>query len=304
MNTQKYLNEFLLHVKMTKNLSSKTILAYQSDLNSYFDFHLHKRTKSAKKKEYLNVYLDYLQNDLHLKDSTIIRRIITIKMYYHYLQEKHKIENKFANLKYKYKKENELPKVLNISEIKKILLSLKETMNEKTPYLQFESYRNLAIIDLLISTGIRIGEACNIKLDDIDFDSRIILIHGKGRKQRLIYISSKETWKNLNLYLQVRPQRKPKKDNLFINRFGNDLTINSIDNIFRKYKILSGINSNSTPHFLRHTFATNLLSNGADIRCVQELLGHSNIATTEIYTHVSTTRKIEALNKYNYRNKI
>ena len=156
---------------------------------------------------------------------------------------------------------------------------MKKNTFTSTSFQQFESYRDLALIDLLISTGIRIGEACKITLNDINLVDKVILIHGKGRKERVIYISSLDTYRNIKKWLKIRKKHISYTDHLFINRYGKCLTINSIDNIFRKYKKLSKINPLATPHFLRHTFATNLLSNGADIRSVQEILGHANVST-------------------------
>lgn len=126
----------------------------------------------------------------------------------------------------------------------------------------------------------------------------------KGRKQRLIYISCKQTWNNLLQWLKVRRTRPVNTDKVFVNRFGKQISIHGIEYIYNNIKIAAKINENSTPHYLRHTFATNLLANGADLRSVQEILGHSNIATTEIYTEVTTKRKKQVLNKYNYRNKL
>ena len=168
----------------------------------------------------------------------------------------------------------------------------------------FEGVRDLAIIDLLISTGMRIGELSLLKLTDIKLPERTILIYGKGKRQRLIYISSDDTLNNIKKWLDIRSKTIFHTDNLFINRYGNSLSIHSIEDIYYKYRNLSKINSSSTPHYLRHTFATNLLSNGADLRSVQEILGHSNIATTEIYTEVSIIRKQEVLTKFNYRNSL
>ncbi len=168
-----------------------------------------------------------------------------------------------------------------------------------------ENIRDAAILDILISTGTRICEVAALKVEDIMFNERTILIHGKGRKQRLIYISSPITWQRLKNWLKVRKENfSLSHDYVFINRYQDPISIYAIEDIFTKYKKLAKINVNSTPHYLRHTFATNLLANGADIRVVQELLGHSSISTTEIYTEVTNTRKIKALKKYNYRNKI
>lgn len=138
-------------------------------------------------------------------------------------------------------------------------------------------------------------------MEDIIFSERTVLIHGKGRKQRLIYISCPQTWDNLSRWIDIK-KNISKSDKLFINRYGEQLSIHGIEHIYNKIKEGAGITEHSTPHYLRHTFATNLLSNGADLRSVQELLGHASVATTEIYTEVSAKRKIEVLDKYNYRN--
>ena len=226
-------------------------------------------------------------------------------MYYRYLEDNYNLQNPFNKLKFKFKTEKRLPKTLTKTEIKKLLLTLQQELEKaKTIYKIQETTRDMALIDLLISTGIRIGEAANIKQSDIISSEKIILIHGKGRKQRLIYISCDETWKNLKNWLNIRKDIKSTNQNIFINKYGEPISIHSIDAIYNKYKTIANINPNSTPHFLRHTFATNLLANGADIRSVQELLGHSSIATTEIYTEVSYKRKKQVLNKYNMRNKL
>lgn len=160
------------------------------------------------------------------------------------------------------------------------------------------------MIDLLICTGIRIAEASNIALTDIIFSEHTILIHGKGKKQRLVYISSQSTWNNITQWIKTRKLYATKTDKLFVNRFGEQLGIHGIEYIYKKAKEAASINAVSTPHFLRHTFVTNLLSNGADLRSVQEILGHSNVSTTEIYTEVTTKSKKQVLSKYNFRNKL
>lgn len=186
--------------------------------------------------------------------------------------------------------------------MKKLLKTVSSSYhNEDTEHRIFQGCRDTAIIDLLICTGIRIGELKSIKMEDIYKYERSILIHGKGKKERFIYISSNDTWKNLKKYIKIRKKKNCKVDNLFVNRYGESLTIYSIEDIYAKYIKMAKL-SHSTPHYLRHTFATNLLNNGADIRSVQEILGHSSVSTTQIYTEVSITRKQEVLSKYNYRN--
>ncbi len=304
MNITKYKDLYLNQIQSTKNLSVRSIIAYTSDLNDFFNYLANNKIKEISSFIILN-YIKLLTETRKLKDTTICRKIIALKMYFNFLDINYNYKNPFKDLKFKYKKEKKLPKTLTTKEIKTLLFFVKQkSENFKTIFEQFETTRDLAIIDLLVSTGIRIGEASSIEINDIIESERTILIHGKGRKQRLIYISCNDTWKNLKQWIKIRNKFGTNHNFLFINKYGNILSIHSIDNIFKKYRNLSNINSKSTPHFLRHTFATNLLSNGADIRSVQEILGHSSISTTEIYTEVSNIRKKKVLAKYNYRNKL
>lgn len=175
--------------------------------------------------------------------------------------------------------------------------------NSLTSFGKFEYTRDVALIDLLISTGVRIGEAAAITLNDIIVPERTLLIHGKGRKQRLIYISASITWNRIITLLRER-NHSGGGNTLFVNRYGKPISIHGIEYIYKKYLKKANISTHSTPHYLRHTFATNLLANGADLRSVQEILGHASVATTQIYTEVTTQRKKQVLDKYNYRNKL
>lgn len=297
------IDNFIRKTQLTKNLSRKTILAYKSDISDY----LHFLNDSVSETDIDDIY-SYINHlsQRELKDTTIKRKIISLKLFYSYLYNENKIsENPFFGIKFSFRQEKRLPKTLSVKEVSHLLSTLYNCKNiAQTDFSVFETTRDLCLIDLLISTGIRIGEAANITLSDIIMQERTILIHGKGRKQRLLYLSSQETWNNLKEWLRLRKKFSPSSDYLFLNRILEPITIYSIENIFKKYKKLSGINPNATPHYLRHTFATNLLANGADLRSVQEILGHASISTTEIYTEVTIKRKKQVLTKYNYRNKI
>lgn len=294
--------EFIQLVQSTKNLSEKTITAYKSDLNDFNSFVNNHELSN----ESILQYIQELTIARNLKDSTINRKIIVLKMFFEYLHSKNYIENNFfSSHHFKFKKEKKLPKTLAIKETSKLLSCVSDqSINASRDFEKWKTTRNLALIDILISTGIRIAEAANISINDIINSERIILIHGKGRKQRLIYISCPETWNNITLWIKMRKTRTTNTDMLFVNRYGDPISIHGIEYIYNSLKIQSGININSTPHYLRHTFATNLLANGADLRSVQEILGHSSVSTTEIYTEVTTKRKKQVLNKYNYRNKL
>lgn len=294
--------EFLNEIQSTKNLSDKTIIAYRSDLEDFAGF------EDCKMYDETTV-LKYIQQLIHerkLKDSTIKRKLIVLKMYFEYLYVHQYIEQNYYQCHtFKFKKERQLPKTLSIRDVSKLLSSLnKQKAEALTPYAVWKTARNLALIDILISTGIRIAELSEISLNDIISADHVILIHGKGRKQRLIYISCQQTWTNLKNWLSVRNTRELHADKVFVNRYGKPLSIHGIEYIYNTLSLKAGLRLHSTPHYLRHTFATNLLANGADLRSVQEILGHSSVSTTEIYTEVTAKRKKQVMNRFNYRNKL
>lgn len=283
---------------VSKNLDMKSIKAYTSDLNHLTDF-----TNGKVSQESIMGYIQYLTQNY--KDTTVSRKLITIKMFFRFIEEETKWINPLDKYKIKIKKEKRLPKTIPVKDVSKLLDYMYENLNQaNTSFAYFQAIRDLCIIDLLLSTGMRIAEVSNLKLEDIISSERVLLVHGKGKKQRLLYISSLETWNNLKAWLSIRKKLKVNHEYLFVNKYHDTLSIYGIENIFTKYRDKSGISPSSTPHYLRHTFATNLLANGADLRSVQELLGHSSISTTEIYTEVNTVRKKIVLKKYNLRNKL
>ncbi|MDE7296592.1 MAG: tyrosine-type recombinase/integrase [Clostridia bacterium] len=291
------LSKFINYLQATKNLSSKTLSAYTSDLRQFFSF------EEDVMHPDICAFISHLNLTLKLKDTSIRRKIITLKNFYAYLLNYDLISaSPFAKLTFKFKQEKKLPKTLSVNEITRILNCFNTDMTLLSPFAKKELIRDAALIDLLISTGIRIGEAAAITLDDIIQSERTVLIHGKGRKQRLIYISSTITWERLKTLMKER--RKSENPYLFVNRYGLPITIHGIEDIYKKYLKKAQISTKSTPHYLRHTFATNLLANGADLRSVQEILGHASVATTQIYTEVTTNRKKQVLKKFNLRNKI
>lgn len=294
----KNIETFIKYLQSTKNLSIKSLNAYRGDLRQYYAFEETKAQPSD-----ICSYISYLKNELQLKDSSIRRKIITLKNYYNFLVEREMIERSpFYNMKFKFKQEKRLPKTLAKSDVVKILDCFNVDTTGLSDFARQSYVRDAALMDLLISTGIRIGEAAALTLEDIIASERTLLIHGKGRKQRLIYISSPITWNRLTALIKQR--KKCGGNYLFINRYGNPISIHGIEDIYAKYVKKAKLEVKSTPHYLRHTFATNLLSNGADLRSVQEILGHASVATTQIYTEVSTNRKKQVLKKYNYRNNL
>lgn len=292
-----HIDQFINYLQATKNLAEKTLSAYRSDLKLFLEF------EPDELEPDICAFVSHLHLDLKLKDTSIRRKIITLKNYYNYLTDLDIIPcSPFLKLKFRFKQERQLPKTLSITDVSKILTCFDTDLVHLSPFARKTLIRDAALIDLLISTGIRIGEAAAITLNDIITSEHTLLIHGKGRKQRLIYISSPVTWNRLSTLIKER--KTLGGEHLFINRYGKPLSIHGIESIYAKYVKKARLTKKSTPHYLRHTFATNLLANGADLRSVQEILGHASVATTQIYTEVTTNRKKQILKKFNYRNKL
>ncbi len=270
-------DKFLFFLKVELNYSELTIKSYQLDLTDFFGF------IESKKINYLTItnhdvrgYLKYLDS-CNLKNSTISRRISTLRTFYNYLVDENIVENNvFHNVK-NPKLEKKLPNYLNYNEMEELLESIDISTTE--------GLEKRLLIEMFYSTGCRVSEMINVKINDIDFTNKTIRIMGKGSKERIVYFGDYAS-KYLDNYLS-----KVKCDKyLFTNKKGEKLTINEVEQIVKDIMKHISIKTHVTPHTLRHTFATHLLNNGADIKTVQELLGHANLSTTGIYTHVSSDR--------------
>ncbi len=300
-----HIGSFISSLKTERNLTIKTTKAYESDLFNMVNW-LRENNMSFYDSSFIFSYIEWLQNNKHLKDSTIKRKYVTFKSFFKYLIENNIIEQSYIrNRRISFKTSKSLPKTLSSQDIEKLLKSQINDFNSlDSVYRKNICKRNMAIVELLYCLGLRIGELVQINLEDINLNEQTVLIHGKGRKERILYISSFEVIQRINDWLNVRGLFCPKCTSLFINKYGDRLSIYSVEDIFYKYRNKAGIDIRATPHYLRHTFATQLLSNGADLRAVQEILGHSSVTTTQIYTEVSTERKKQVLLKFNARNRI
>ncbi|WP_202059961.1 tyrosine-type recombinase/integrase [Enterococcus sp. BWR-S5] len=300
---KQWISDFLNYKKNYHNLSSRTIKAYHSDLSLLADYCLNQEVAFP---EGIILFINKLNQEDQLKISSLKRKLITYRMFYKYLTSNELIprNQQFEDTRISYPKQKKMPKTLRISEINHLLSTMytRVQSNAISAYQRKNCTRDIALLELLISTGIRISEASNINLNDYNLSDNSLLIHGKNSKERLIYLSSTETKQAISSYLNIRKDYRPVDHSLFINKYGTRLSIYGIEDIFSKYLKIANIETTATPHYLRHTFATELLNNGANIREVQELLGHSSIVTTQIYTEVSMERKRHVLNTYNYRN--
>ena len=270
-------DKFLFFLKNELNYSEFTIKSYQLDLTDFFEY------IKKSKINYLRInnnevrgYLKYLDS-CNLKNSTISRRISTLRTFYNYLLDEGLVEsNVFHNVK-NPKLEKKLPNYLNYNEIEELLESIDITNTE--------GLQRRLLIEMFYSTGCRVSEMINVKLKDIDFTNKTIRIMGKGSKERIVYFGD-----YASKYLEEYLKKVEVKDYLFINKKQEKLSVSEVELIIKDIMKHISIKTHVTPHTLRHTFATHLLNNGADIKTVQELLGHANLSTTGIYTHISSDR--------------
>lgn len=278
---KQHIKKFLKFLSNEKNYSYHTINNYKIDLNHFLKFNKNKNTFIITKNDIRN-YLKYLDS-LNYKTSSISRMLSSLRSFYNYLLKEQIITyNPFKNIK-NPKKDHRLPNFLKYEDLEKILATC-----DDTPL----GIRNALIIELLYSTGIRLSELVNIKINDIDYSNNIIKVLGKGNKERIVYFG-KYAVECLNSYFNNSRNillKAKKTDCLLINYLGNPITDRGVRDIINRVIKESAIKNKISPHTLRHTFATHMLNEGADLKTVQELLGHVSLSTTGIYTHISNER--------------
>lgn len=285
------INKFLDYLSYERNFSKYTVLNYGEDLKFFIDYLNKKKINDIRNVDYqiIRNYLVYMHNK-KLSKKTISRRISTLRSFFKYLLNKEYINDNPMTLISNPKLDKLLPKFLYKEELEEI---------ENIPDMDtINGIRDKLIIEMFYSTGIRVSELSNLKINDIDFKERKINIFGKGSKERIV-LFGETCLKLINLYLdKSRPFILNDGDSpyLFVNKRKNRLSENSIRIIIKDVLKKSGLNVKLTPHVLRHTFATDLLNNGADLRTVQELLGHENLQTTEVYTHITNERLKKVFN--------
>jgi len=288
------IEKFIFHCQYEKHLNFKTLKAYKCDLDQFRQFVSHLNQSLPIKEISKDVLKEYLKQLCLLKPKTFRRKVATVKAMFNFLEFDDLIEtNPFRKLRIKINDPLILPVAMTIGEVKRILEVLykeRKGIKNKSKFKQFEYCRNIAVVELLFATGIRVSELCNIRIDNIDFESGILKILGKGGKERTIQIYPCDPLKRIREFYSYRILMNHSPF-LFVNRLGSQLSTQSvrllIKGISEKAKILKKVR----PHTFRHTFATLLLEEGVDIKYIQTLLGHSSIVTTQIYTHVSNVKQ-------------
>ena len=294
MNVQQAIAEFLEHGQSVRNLSDRTLRAYQSDLVQ-FETHMVDAQPVEITPEHLETYLVKL-SDGPYRDTSIRRKVAALKVFFRYLEESGVVtESPARKLKIKKPVENRIPTVLSSKEVRALLAAPKEQVAELVNVRDhspgsrnryFCAVRDNVILELLFSTGIRIGELVALNVSDVDLEHRQIQITGRATRGRAVSVTSTEIHDALAQYLEQRGERSLNTTALFVGRAGTRLTIYSIENIFKKHVRLAEIKRHVTPHSLRHTMASMLVSSGTDIREVQEILGHASILSTQVYTRM------------------
>ena len=282
---KKYSESFIDYLRAERGASSHTLKAYNNDLEEFFLF----IDKDIRKIDNLDIR-SFLASLHHkkLQKSTIARKLATIRSFFKFLHREGFVSKNPAKLVSSPKVPKSLPRFLTVDEIFSIL--------EKPQGDNFRPARDKAILELLYSSGLRVAELTTLDIGDIDMKEALVRVKGKGKKERIVPIGSK-AMEAIQNYLPERISLKKRSSALFLNNRGGRLTQRSVRRILLQYSRMVNLKGNLSPHMLRHTFATHLLHGGADLRTIQELLGHSSLSTTQKYTHLDIEHLTDVYDK-------
>lgn len=281
-----HVQNFLRFLESEKNASTHTVKNYAIDLREFSGFLNQKGIEGV---DYVDIrsFLSLLK-DKNYSKSSISRKLACIRSFFKFLAREEVVKTNPSAGIATPKREKKLPNFLEQEEVTKLI--------EAPPAENWEGKRDRAILETLYSSGLRVSELVGLNQDDLDFFSGLVRVRGKGKKERIVPLGQ-AALKAIQGYTDQRPPKL--RDNglkkpLYLNRSGGRLTDRSVRRMILKYCRATGLKKEVSPHMLRHSFATHMLNNGADLRSVQELLGHENLSTTQIYTHVTTKRLKEA----------
>lgn len=302
-NLQELITIYLEYCKNQRQLDEKTVKAYRIDLGQFEQY----VASQAADLSIVNLIENYISN-LHrtYKPKTVKRKIASVKAFFHYLEFKDVIEvNPFHKIQIKFREPVILPKTIPLHTIEEFLTTMYwQKSAAKTLYQKNCVVRDIAVIELLFATGMRISELCNLRPESVDLIDRSILIYGKGAKERRLQIGNEDVLRAVKEYYFIFRDQIEMAGFFFVNRLGERLSEQSVRNMINKYTDLAAIKQHITPHMFRHSFATFLLEEDVDIRYIQEMLGHSSINITEIYTHVALGKQKDILTTKHPRKKM
>lgn len=295
--TEKYFNYCIGR----KNLDKKTIKSYRIDLRQYKEF-VNSNNLIWYDKGSIERCIDILHSKY--KPKSVKRKIASLKAFFRYLEMEEILEiNPFHRIQIKYKEPFILPKTIPINNIESIInYAYEQNKKATSAYSKKVALRNVLILELLFATGMRISELCSLKSEQFDFNDYIIKIYGKGSKERLIQICNSNVQRLIDKYITTI--KSDESEYFFINRYHNRLSEQSVRYMINDYAKNAQISQHITPHMFRHSFATLLLEEDVDIRYIQQMLGHSSITTTQIYTHTSISKQKTILATKHPRNKL
>jgi integrase/recombinase XerD len=293
-NLQTHIDNYLEYCNTQKRLDEKTLKAYRIDLRQFSE-----QTSSQEVTEITSETLEEYIAKLHpkYKPKTVKRKIASLKALFHYLEYKEIIDrNPFNKIQVRFREPVILPKTIPLHTVEVFLTTIyNQRTKAKTDYQKRNALRDAAVAELLFATGMRISELCTLKNDDINLYDGTILIYGKGDKERRIQIGNDAVIHILEEYQNDFQTEIRRCNHFFANQSGKALSDQAVRRMINKYTSLAAIDLHITPHMFRHTFATSLLEADVDIRYIQEMLGHSSINVTEIYTHVAVAKQRDIL---------
>lgn len=294
MDKEIILSDFLNYLILERGLSDNTVKAYKVDMKKFFIFLDKKGLGLASlKRESISDFL-WDQREYGLESSTVARNLVALKVFFRFLAREEYVSEDPTEAMESPKLWKRLPETLSVNEVERIILASRGK--------NAQNIRDLAILELLYASGLRISELVNLKLVDVNLEIGFVKCRGKGGKERIVPMGKKAAGA-IEVYVkQARGKYlKGTSDYIFLNKSGKKISRQSCWKILKKYASLASVKKNISPHTLRHSFATHLLEHGADLRSVQEMLGHANISTTQIYTHIDREYLKQIHKKYHPR---
>jgi integrase/recombinase XerC len=279
---KKHIDQFLRYMEVERGSSPHTLRAYRKDLELFFE-QAGEGTELSDVRGFVAAEINRGQ-----KKSTASRRLAAIRSFFKYLNREGLLKKNPARLISSPKLPKQLPRFLTVDEVFGLV--------EKPGGLSFMEQRDRAMLELMYSSGLRVGELSSLNLDDVNLDEGLVKVMGKGNKERIVPVGGKAQ-EALRSYLVEKLIQKKGDKALFVSRNGKRLDPRGIRRIVKKYSLALGLQGKVSPHTLRHTFATHLLQSGADLRVIQELLGHSSLSTTQKYTHLDITHLMDIYDK-------
>lgn len=303
LNLEKQTANYLEYCQYQKKLNLKTLKAYAIDLKQFIEFM--NTTEGALNRSSLTNYITLLHKEY--KPKSVKRKIASLKAFCSYMVYEEIVEeNPFVKIKVKFQEPFLLPKTIPINIIQLLLSSAYKFLKREggSEYQHNTVLRDIAVLELLFATGIRVSELCSLSDKDVDLTEGTVKIYGKGSKERIVQIGNPAVLAALKSYKSAFEDIIIHTDYFFINRLKSRLSEQSVRMMINKYVRMADVKNHITPHMFRHSFATLLLEEDVDIRYIQKLLGHSSIVTTQIYTHVASSKQRDILTLKHPRNKI